>query len=257
MSRKSFADRVRERKQIIQENLDRSSDKLNDMSLEWNGVEDERTDELKDERKSERKNERKDERKSERKDERKDERKSERNDERKPKLNNDNLKFLPLNHEKILNFLVNKEEYITKIDEISKATNVPYGTVRRVLVKLADNNLITRPKRYMAGKFNGIQYTVNDSLCNEFLNKYSDVKLIQKDIKQKQKLIDKRQQEIEQLKELVKKEETQKKEIKFWQMMASKNDLYEKCLNEIKIEESNEEFETEMKKIFLKIEEKN
>lgn len=105
-----------------------------------------------------------------------DERIAERNRERNSgqingRIADDPAYLLVDSHARVLAFLIQKTSRITKLQEIVDETAVPYGTVRRALETLAKCRFISRPQRYKRGRFHGIQYTLNESLCGDFAAK--------------------------------------------------------------------------------------
>lgn len=77
----------------------------------------------------------------------------------------ENPDFLSSKQLGILEYLISNESRVTTLSDISKNTNVPYGTVRGSLNRLVKENFISRPVRYRKGMFQGITYTINDVKC--------------------------------------------------------------------------------------------
>ncbi|BBO86752.1 hypothetical protein DSCO28_73180 (plasmid) [Desulfosarcina ovata subsp. sediminis] len=59
--------------------------------------------------------------------------------------------------QKILSFLNSLPVTKTRLQDISKNTNVPYGTVRKALERLHKNNCISKPQKIRIGQWQGLQ----------------------------------------------------------------------------------------------------
>ena len=80
----------------------------------------------------------------------------------------DPFHWITENQAKVLSFLINQSHKITRLSDISKHTDVAYGSVRGALRTLVKENCITKPVRYRRGKFHGISYQINDAICMQF-----------------------------------------------------------------------------------------
>jgi hypothetical protein len=65
------------------------------------------------------------------------------------------------NWSKVLNFLIANKPKITKLEIISEATGVPYGSVRRAISALIKNKIMTK-SNYRAGHYQGLAYTLDE-----------------------------------------------------------------------------------------------
>jgi hypothetical protein len=78
----------------------------------------------------------------------------------------------------VLLFLIQEKSRITRLHDISKATGVPYGTIRKSIDTLVREKCISKPSRYRKGQFQGFSYTVNEEVCKQFKewnrNEHSD-----------------------------------------------------------------------------------
>ena len=70
---------------------------------------------------------------------------------------------------KVLSFLVEQENRITRLKTISRATGVPYGTARKAIKALVSEKCISQPSRYRKGRFQGFSYSLNEPLCKQFI----------------------------------------------------------------------------------------
>jgi hypothetical protein len=68
----------------------------------------------------------------------------------------------------ILTFLIDKQTWITSLNDISVATNIAYGTVRSSIRKLVIEKCIAKPQKYRRGNSQGISYSINEALCSQF-----------------------------------------------------------------------------------------
>ena len=68
----------------------------------------------------------------------------------------------------VLSFLIQEKSRITRLHDISKATGVPYGTIRKSIDTLVREKCISKPSRYRKGQFQGFSYTVNEEVCKQF-----------------------------------------------------------------------------------------
>jgi len=68
----------------------------------------------------------------------------------------------------VFSFLVSKKQHITRLNDIERGTNVPYGTVRGAIKKLVSEGCISEPRRYRRGRFHGISYVVDEALEKTF-----------------------------------------------------------------------------------------
>ena len=83
----------------------------------------------------------------------------------KGQLKNNDFIWITEKQKKILFFLINQPNRVTRIIDIAKQTNIAYGTVRKSINKLVSKNCISKPERYRNGQFHGISYTINEKVC--------------------------------------------------------------------------------------------
>lgn len=69
---------------------------------------------------------------------------------------------------KVLLYLINKKSRITRLSEIVNSTGVPYGTVRKSINTLVRERCISKPNRFRKGQYQGLTYTLNETLCQQF-----------------------------------------------------------------------------------------
>ncbi len=79
----------------------------------------------------------------------------------------------------ILAYLVSQENFITRLDDIVKSTGIAYGTTRGAIKRLVSEGCISQPRRYRRGRFHGISYVVNDTVCSKFMEWNSNRQLPQ------------------------------------------------------------------------------
>jgi len=86
--------------------------------------------------------------------------------------------IITLKQSKVLAFLISKNPKISKRSEVSQATQVPETTVRGCIRRLTEFGFITKPSLYRQGAAAGFQYTINEQLCNRFINERGEENII-------------------------------------------------------------------------------
>lgn len=71
----------------------------------------------------------------------------------------------------VLFYLINQPDYIAQKGRISKDTEIPLPTVKHCINALVKDGYISKPVKYVNRSFQGFSYTINQSLCRQFIEK--------------------------------------------------------------------------------------
>ena len=72
----------------------------------------------------------------------------------------------------VLDYLIDKKNKVSQLQEIVSVTGVKYGTVRGILRFLTNEHYISKPERYKKGQFYGFKYTLNETICSDFKSRF-------------------------------------------------------------------------------------
>lgn len=71
----------------------------------------------------------------------------------------------------VLFYLINQPDYIAQKGRISKDTEIPLPTVKHCINALVKDGYISKPVKYVNRSFQGFSYTINQSMCRQFIEK--------------------------------------------------------------------------------------
>lgn len=82
---------------------------------------------------------------------------------------NDPAFHLQDNYATVLDYLLGLSVRVARLSDISEATKIPFGTVRKAIDRLVSDGFISKPKRYISGRIKGFSFEVNKPRCKKFL----------------------------------------------------------------------------------------
>jgi len=79
--------------------------------------------------------------------------------------------WLKDNYAEVLKYIINMKTKIASVKDIASSTKIPYGTIRKAITVLVKYDFILKPKPYQKGRVRGSEFSINEQLCQKFINK--------------------------------------------------------------------------------------
>lgn len=71
----------------------------------------------------------------------------------------------------VLHYLINQPDSIAQKGRISNETAIPMPTIKHCINALVKDGFISKPTKYVNRSFQGFTYTINQSMCRQFIEK--------------------------------------------------------------------------------------